>query len=1341
LLATPLALVALLAGFATPSFAATTHSLITSFGEFGQGETNSGIAVDESTGNVFVSRGLGYSHGGGDLQIFGPTGGAPVGGVVATKIGMYTEGSQATLAVDNSATSPSKGALYLTEFPEVRRISKYVLNPAKEYEFLCRIDGVGGGCTAAGGATLPWGQHFYLTVDSKGDLFVSDEQHNTVYELGPAGESLATIPIEVDGEARNPEALAVNSAGDLFVKVFNRGVYRYDANSSGEIVPGTHPVEFAPGGTAIATDPANDHVYISEATRIAEYGPSGALEGTFGEGILNGGKIWGLAVNSQTGNVYVSVAGGFDPVGHIFLFGPAVLVPDATTGDASQITRTAATLNGTLNAAGGPAATCVFEYVDEAGFKAEGFKSAASAPCSPAGPFTGDGEEAVSAQIASLQAGDTYHFRLLASNENGTNGEVNARTFQALAAVTLETGKASNQTPSSATLNGTITPAGDEVEECGFEYLEDAAFQANLEAKPPKDGFAGAATVACVETPAEIGTGNGEVVVHADISGLTSNTSYDFRLKASNSFGDTRGEDRTFTSFGPPRIAEPAISKIAPDGAVALAQISPGGADTSYVVQYVSEADFATDEWAKAESVPVGGGAIAPGTDYVKVAVALEGLAEVTTYHTRFLATNAFGLQVIGPDVVFTTYGSEAPGLPDARAYEQVTPVDKNGAAPSGGRSAVQAALDGEGITYSAGGAIPGAEGAQQFPNYLASRDSDWSSQGLLPPASNGASAAVMGWSEDLARGYIIQASKLGQPYSFLERDSATHALRTIASEGSTSAFNYAGAAGEGSVVLFESPTPLPAGGAKDAYNTYAWDRASGEVSLVGILPSGTVAKKGSLAGSNTVVSHYHYTQAQHALSADGSRAFFNDPGTGQLYLRVNPTQPQSTIVAKSCTEPELACSFQLSASKRTTAPLKDEKASTFQAATPDGSKAFFTSPGKLTNDATTGPEDKGNDLYRYDAESGQLTNLAPDAANPNGADVQGVLGIAEDGSSVYFVANGDLDGGGPATSGDCGLNNVEAPHGSCGLYRWQEGEGVAFIAQLGNQDGSNRISLATGAEKTSRVSADGQALLFSSTQKLTAYDNEGTPELYRYSAQGEALSCVSCNPTNASPVGPASLRSIVRTLDTVPSPAAILTRNLSADGKRVFFETPDKLVASDTNGDLSCELLDKLGTVRSCQDVYEWEAEGSGSCHSDLQNGGCLYLISSGTSPDPSYFADADEAGDNAFFFTGESLVGQDKDQIVDIYDARVGGGIASQSPPPPAPPCEGEACKPALAPAPSADSPGSERFSGGNQAPPRCPKGAVRKRGRCVHRATNRKKRHHKQRHSTKKTEGARR
>ena len=229
-------------------------------------------------------------------------------------------------------------------------------------------------------------------------------------------------------------------------------------------------------------------------------------------------------------------------------------------------------------------------------------------------------------------------------------------------------------------------------------------------------------------------------------------------------------------------------------------------------------------------------------------------------------------------------------------------------------------------------------------------------------------------------------------------------------------------------------------------------------------------------------------------------------------------------------------------------------------------------------------------------------------------------------------------------------------------------------------------------------MSADGGVLLFRSHERLSAYDNEGMAELYRYDAGAKELGCVSCNPTGEAPSGSARLGSIGLTAfapEAVPS--YVLPRNLSADGKRVFFESTDALVANDTNAAGGC---DPEGSAffpfRSCQDVYEWEAAGSGSCEAATQAGGCLYLLSSGTTPKGSFFADASLSGDDAFIATRSGLVLQDQDQLQDVYDARVGGGLASQNQPP-APECESpDGCHGAPSPQPAAATPPSAAFSG---------------------------------------------
>jgi len=452
-----------------------------------------------------------------------------------------------------------------------------------------------------------------------------------------------------------------------------------------------------------------------------------------------------------------------------------------------------------------------------------------------------------------------------------------------------------------------------------------------------------------------------------------------------------------------------------------------------------------------------------------------------------------------------------------------------------------------------------------------------------------------------------------------------------------------------------------------------------------------------------------YFTQALHAISTDGTKAFFTAGVTGQLYVRLNPVAPQSAMSGEECTEAAKACTVRISAPQGVADP---ETPAAFLGASANGNLVYFLDKGKLTADATGGT---GYDLYRYDLSTRQLTALSLDSADKNGARIEGMLGVSESGQDAYFVAAGAL-----------ALDATQAPSGQTNLYALH-GSTIAFIARLGT-GGDERLNWnprsragSLFAARASRLSADGQTLLFRSARQLTPYANHGQPELYLYRV-GADISCVSCNPSGAAPTGKAGLQEIPSKALSPKLTFAILPRNLSADGQRVIFDSTDRLAAADRN---------------DVNDVYEWEAPGKGGCSESSsafsrQDGGCLYLLSGGAEgAEPSYFGDADLEGENAFFFTSDRLVAQDRDGLIDAYDARVGGGIAAQEAVP-AVPCEGEAgCLQAPSSPPLTSSPGSVSFQGtGNPKPhkkPRCKKGQVRKHGKCVQKRHG-KKRHHK-------------
>jgi hypothetical protein len=328
-----------------------------------------------------------------------------------------------------------------------------------------------------------------------------------------------------------------------------------------------------------------------------------------------------------------------------------------------------------------------------------------------------------------------------------------------------------------------------------------------------------------------------------------------------------------------------------------------------------------------------------------------------------------------------------------------------------------------------------------------------------------------------------------------------------------------------------------------------------------------------------------------------------------------------------------------------------------FQAASEDGRFAFFT---------------KSGHLYRWDAESEAAEDLTPSGG------VKGVLGVSSDGSVAYY-------------------------QDASGLFLWEEGN-TTEAAEGANAAAPSDYPPATG---TSRVNSDGAHLLFLSTAELSGYENNGAMEAFLYGPPpggGKArLACVSCNPTGERPEGGSSIPGALANGQGPAATRAYLPRVLSASGHRVFFNSEDDLAPQDSN--------------KGEPDVYEWEAQGEGSC---TREGGCVGLISSGRDGEASTFIDASGDGADAFFLTAASLAFGDPGSY-DLYDARVGGGF-------PAPPnfisCVADACQP-LPEAPEDPTPGTLVPNAGNPAP-RFTK--VRDKGKHKPKKNKKHKHHHK-------------
>jgi hypothetical protein len=796
---------------------------------------------------------------------------------------------------------------------------------------------------------------------------------------------------------------------------------------------------------------------------------------------------------------------------------------------------------------------------------------------------------------------------------------------------------------------------------------------------------------------------------------------------------------------GPPVVKTGSVSaaSVTTSSADLRATIDATGADTHYRFQYgtVSCAE-APSSCNEAPQPPAPPNDLGQGFGDQSAPVHVAGLSPSTTYHIRVIAENNFG-SVESEEHTFTTSSSEAePVLPDGRAWELVSPANKHGASIEpivGEGGLVQTAADGGSITYMANAPVgenePEGNRAPERAQIISSRaGARWSSQDVATP--NGEAMGTLAgvrreyqfFSPDLSEGVVSPHSEIplsasaSEPTVYLRKNltcAATPAacfepLVTAANDTANTKFGngvaFSGATPDLRHVILASGVPLTAGASKTGL--YEW--SAGQLQLVSVLPNGKQATEGVSLGSGGATE-----MARTAISHDGSRVIWRTNGgaAGNLYMR---------DVGKAET-------LQVDEANTGAPTPKIEPRPEFQTASADGSRVFFTDARRLTADSTAREEPQGRpppDLYVFEPgrpAGERLTDLTSPKNGGESADIQGgVLGISEDGSLVYFVANGVLAEG--AQPGNC---RTEAPIGaSCNLYvehrNGQGWEAPRLIGRLSGEDApdwgepasQNLFDLKT---MTSRVSSSGEYLSFMSNRRLTGYNNtdanSGAADeevfLYRYQAGSSRLVCASCNPTGAQPVGVHDVEEsgegfglLVDRPETwlegftgvdhwlagsVPGWTAISlleslyqSRYLSDSG-RLFFNSPDHLVPA---------------AATAKEKVYEYEPKGVGGCQVENTQGGCIALISSGTSDHESSFVDASESGNDVFFLTSAKLSSSDVDTTFDIYDARVcnapGVEACASSASAPPPPCSGEACKQPPSSQPVYGPPSSSTFSG---------------------------------------------
>jgi hypothetical protein len=659
--------------------------------------------------------------------------------------------------------------------------------------------------------------------------------------------------------------------------------------------------------------------------------------------------------------------------------------------------------------------------------------------------------------------------------------------------------------------------------------------------------------------------------------------------------------------------------------------------------------------------------------------------------------------------------------LPDCRAYETVSPADKNGHSVAGGetsRVSGQAAAAGGAVAYIASGPFPGsASGANLPAEYLAVREGGgWSDQSLFPPQAFSYGATVVSpafpaFSAELSKAVLGDATDspplvvgeqetggLAKTSNLFVRDNTTGTYSLVNFHASGLAPGpyrptFDGASADFGTVIFNAPAALtpgaPGGSGGSVDNLYEWEadgsgacnEPTGCIGLVSqIPPSGdtscgpagpacvAAAAGGRFGSENAVKNESSHGSFVRVISSDGSRIFFT--ANGDLYVRENG---ETTV--------------QVDATQGGAGP---GGGGLWATAAGDGSRVFFYDDASagLTSDTVPG---SGTNLYSYDTGTETLTDLTP---GPE-AGVQGVVNEAsQDGFYLYFVANGVLTSvpnslEEAASPGDC--QEGRQGNQACNLYLSHDGA-ISFVRRVSGLAAEfvyMRLSV-LGVHTASRVTPDGLHIAFFAEGSGSPEGGHPTfAELLEYSAgSGQVSRLCGC--------AVSEFRGLSDTALGLEQEMSVFqyTRGLSDDGTRVFFESYQALPAlnrPDTNGQ---------------PDVYEYELDGAGGC---TVAPGCLYLISSGTSSQGSWFVDASASGEDVFFTTNQQLVSSDTDGAFDLYDARVDGGF----PAPPKPPeCLGDACL-SVPPAPIDATPASFTFAGaGNLTSAQAAKPAAKSR-----------------------------
>ncbi len=432
------------------------------------------------------------------------------------------------------------------------------------------------------------------------------------------------------GSFGNPWNVATDPSGNVYVlDQSHRAVDEFD--SSGTFVRAFDgsgaPVSFSSNLSGVAVDPTNGNLLVADAGNsvVDEFDSGGVyLDQLTGTGPSEadpfGSLPGGLAVSSA-GYVYV-VDGGAHAVD---IFTPNAILPKVTYGAVTNQSQTGGTLNASVDLNGGPEVTsCLFQYGTTTEY-------GSSVACSPPTPYSGN--TSVSATLSGLTTETAYHYRLVLVTANGTKNSAD-QTYKPHAVAGLTTQPATSVLRNTATLNASFNGDGEETHYY-FEWGTSPSY-GNTTATPPGT---------------DAGSPSGPQSLLFDLSGLTVETTYHYRIVASNAAGTSYGADQSFKTLAAvENLSTEPPTNVTASTATLNASYTGIGEDVHYYFEFGPDTEYGNRTAAP------------PGTDNGSPSGAqglsfdISALGINTTYHYRVIATDAAGT-TFGSDQTFTTLG------------------------------------------------------------------------------------------------------------------------------------------------------------------------------------------------------------------------------------------------------------------------------------------------------------------------------------------------------------------------------------------------------------------------------------------------------------------------------------------------------------------------------------------------------------------------------------------------------------------------------------------------------------------------------------------------------------